>query len=210
MAHRPPIPRVLLAAALLAEVLPLLRRLQRPRLLDRRLVAGLLAGRSVAVLRTGVGRKRAERRTRAALARYHSEIVVSLGTCGALTDELCVGQLVSAQRILGLSPAPSPFPNALPVTIATVARPVFDQRTRQRWHERGAQVCEMEAAGVAAAAQGRQFHALKVISDMAGRGHVSVHRRPRALSTARFLLRAWDLSERQLAPAVVRWLAEEG
>ncbi len=212
MAPRPSSPRVLLAAALLAEVLPFLRRLERPRPLDRRLVLGRLAGRPVALLRTGVGRRRAERRVRAALALYDTDIVVSLGTCGALTDELRVGQLVSAQRILDLEQAPLPLPlsRARPVDLVTVSRPVFDQRTRQRWLERGAQVCEMEAAGVLAAAEGRRFHALKVVSDMAGRGRSAASAGPRALSVARFMLRAWHLSERRLAPAVLDWLAEEG
>jgi len=162
--------RWLLAAALAAEVLPVLLRLAEPRVLEARLVAGRLAGREVGLLRTGVGDVRARRRTAAALARWDAAHVVSFGTCGALVDGLAVGDVVVASHVLdlprdGLLAAPG----GRPVVLATVAEAVREPAERTRLAARGAEVCDMEAAGVlAAAGSGRSFAAVKVVSDLAG------------------------------------------
>ncbi|MBN1335162.1 MAG: hypothetical protein JXB39_04320 [Deltaproteobacteria bacterium] len=163
--------RWLLVAALAAEILPPLLRLAEPRIVDPRLVAGRLAGREVALLRVGVGAVCARRRTEAALARWDAARVVSFGTCGALADGLAVGDVVAATRLLD-HPAQDllTVPGARPVVLTTVPRAVRDPVERARLAARGAEACEMEAAGVLdATGAPRRFAALKVVSDLAGR-----------------------------------------
>ncbi len=203
----PPTPRTLLVAALWGEALPLLRRLQNPERLTRGLVAGSWKAHPVAIARVGVGAQPAEEGTRRAVQLYQPDRIVSVGTCGALVDDLEPGCVVAACGLLGagardLQPMPAPR-SAL---LATVPRAVNRPELRQRWAATGAQVCEMEAAGVLAAAGERPCHALKVVSDMAGAsGRRS--RLPRRLRLPAFQLHALWLVERRLAPALEGALA---
>jgi nucleoside phosphorylase len=205
-----PQPPVLLVAALQAEVWPVWLRMDRRVRLDARLWSGRLAGAEVALLRCGVGREAARRRTARALGLLEPRAVVSFGTCGALVDELSVGEVVGAVSLWGEPPIRlQPIGRGVrQVTLATVPRVVADARARALWAARGAQVCEMEAAGVLEAAGTRPFHALKVISDRAGARRPDGYRRPRALSLAHFQLRAVRLVHRQLAPVLEAWLGD--
>lgn len=198
----------LLVAALVAEALPLLLRMDERRWLSRRLVVGTLGGARVAVLRCGVGRQRALHATRDALLQCPARRVVSLGTCGTLVDTLSIGDVVSGLHILD-SPEGSVAPLgafAKPVLIATVPRVVNSPSLRAAWAERGAEVCEMEADGVREAAGNRAFHAIKVVSDRAGAGSTRPRAMPRWLAITIFQQRALRLVERKLTPGLVRWL----
>ena len=92
--------RWLLVGALAAETGPVVRRLAAPRPMGTRLMQGRLAGTEVGVLTVGVGPDKAYRRTVAALKRWRPDRVVSFGTCGALVDDLSIGDVVSASRLL--------------------------------------------------------------------------------------------------------------
>jgi len=206
---RPMDPSTLLVAALHAEALPLLRRLQGWHRLGPGLFSGTLAGHQVLVQRCGVGRRRAELATSAVIAAHAVGTVVSLGTCGSLVDDIGVGTLVTAGSILErdderLLPLPAV---ARAVTLATVPRVVADPAHRARWAEKGAEVCEMEAAGVLDACGGHPFHALKVVSDHAGGRPPRVRSLPRRVRITAFQLRAYRLVDRHLAPALEAWLA---
>ncbi len=198
----------LLVAALHAEALPLLRRMRCRHRHGRGLWAGELAGRPVLLLRCGVGRARAERATARVLAEHPAGRILSLGTCGALVDALPVSTLVSATAILDAPPLAQPPLGgvARPVVLATVPRVVADAASRSAWAERGAEVCEMEAAGVLAAAGGRPFHTLKVVSDLAGARPPKLRGVPRSLRISAFQVRAYRLVDQHLAPALEAWL----
>lgn len=198
--------RTLLVGALAAETLPLIRRLDRPRPLGRRLVLGRLGDTPVAVLSCGVGPARAEARTRDALARWEADRVVSFGTAGALVDDLPVGTAVTASAVGEL--AVEPLGALSRVRLVTVDHAICTAEERAQLAP--AQVCEMEAAGVLAAAGHRAFHAVKVVSDRAGGEPDPVFARggmPRLLRVARFKLRALRLVEERLAGVLVEALA---
>ena len=206
--------RWLLVGALGVETLPVLRRLRGARARGARLVTGRLGGAEVAVLTCGVGPIRAERRTAEALAGFPAEAVVSLGTCGALVDELPIGSLVTAGALFR-EETPAGRLRAAPgireVGLTTVSEVVWSTARRSRLATLGAAVCEMEAAGVARAAQGRAVYAVKVVSDQAGGAPDPALASPSAVTPAAvalFKLRALRLSERTLAPALERLVRE--
>lgn len=206
--------RWLLAGALPAETLPLLRRLQSPRLLGHRLVAGRLAGREVAILTTGVGPRHAARRTAAALERWEADRLLSLGTCGALIEGLPDGTVVTGALLGeegGARRAAAPLPGLPAVAIATVSRVVTERDRRARLAAAGFSVCEMEAFSVAGAARGRPVHALKVVSDQAGaeaRPTFGGSPFPSPARLVRFQLHAYHLVETRLVPALLRVVVE--
>lgn len=199
--------RLLIVGALGAETLPLLRALSRPRPLSRRLVAGQLSGRAVAVLTCGVGPDKAARRVSDALPLWDAQQVISVGTCGGLIDAMSVGTVVTATRLLYEDtpcPDPQPWPDTTPATIITVARGVFTVSRRTELAERGGTVCEMEAAAVQRVIGGRPFTTLKVVSDLAGGSSDDPPPRPGRLDIARFQATALRLSAEHLLPALTR------
>jgi nucleoside phosphorylase len=202
---------VLLVAALHAEVAPIRLRMAQRRRLEPRLTTGWLADTPVVLLRCGVGRRAARCHSERAIQLLAPRAVLSFGTCGALVDDLRVGEVVWGQALLGSSGS-EPLPvleGFRGVMMVTVPRVVDDAESRAAWARQGAQVCEMEADGVREAAVTARlpFHAAKVVSDMAGARRPGGYRRPRSLRLAHFQLRAARLVHRELAPAIEAWLA---
>jgi len=192
-----------------AETAPLIAALSRPRPQGLRLVEGRLGGARVAVLTCGVGFVKARQRTAATLARWPAQVVLNLGTCGALVPELSVGDVVHGDRIMlasdnqggpadtRLSPLGQPRG-----TVVTVADPVFDPARRAALAKMGGVVCEMEAAGVLLACTdaGVPLRVIKVVSDLAGGGTGDPRPRPGPLDVARFKAQALRLVQQGLAP----------
>lgn len=198
-------------AALAGEALPLIRRLRGVRWHGPRLAVGRLGGAPVGILRCGVGREAARARTGSALARCPAERVVSVGTCGALADDIPVGALVEARALLDPPRALHSFGLGVrAVVLATVPRVVGRPADRAAWAARGAEVCEMEAAGVIEAAGGTPALALKVVSDLAGARVSRAAGLPGVARRLLFEVHAVALVERSLAPAVVRWIGTLG
>ena len=200
-----------------AETAPLLALLQRPRPLSPRLVHGFLGSAELGVVTTGVGPDPARRRCAEALALFRPDRVLNLGTCGALVDGLGRGSLVHVDRLLlpgGEAVALEPLGRPAR-TLVTVAEGVWDRASREALAARGAQVCEMEAAGVLSACDGLPLHLLKVVSDLAGGAPDAVaprpgQDRPGAAQTALFKARAFTLVQRVLVPALREVLAAAG
>lgn len=93
--------KVLILAAMGLELEPLRLRLKRP-CTERgafRTDLGELAGVSVALVETGIGRANAERATAAATLAYRPHTILSIGLAGGLTSDLTVGDVVIADRI---------------------------------------------------------------------------------------------------------------
>lgn len=203
--------RWLLVGALGAETLPFVRRLVQPRPRSHRLVVGGHRGLEVGVLTCGVGPDKAARRTRAALARWEPDAVMSLGTAGALVDRWPVGTVLAGQTVLHEQRRLTlPVLSGLPTTtVVTVGAPCWTAAERMRLAKRGAGIVEMEAAAVHDAAEGRPVFVAKVISDLAG-GETDAAvspEEPRSAAVARFVARAARLVERHLADAVLSRLS---
>ena len=203
--------RALLVVALPGEGWPLIRRMAGRRWLGRRLVLGRLGGMPVAVLCCGIGRESARTRTVEALRIVAPGRVLSLGTCGALVDDLPVGSAVQARAMLDCENAPDLLPLGLrEVVLATVPRVVARPADRAAWAARGAEVCEMEAAGVAEAAGDLPFAAVKVVSDLAGAKRSRLAGWPRAVRLGAFQVLAARLVRRSLVPVLEMWLRAGG
>ncbi len=208
--------RILLVGALAVETAPLIRKTGATRIIAPRTLIGRWAGRDVAVTTCGVGPAAAFRTTSAALQIFPADRVLSIGTAGALVDGLSRGDVRTADRVLaGGSPLAElePLPGLLATTIASVAKPVWRADRRSLLAEAGAELVEMELAAVFQAAEGRPVHAIKVVSDAAGRGNDAP--RPttglkKAALVARFHARTVGIAARQLAPAVLGALERLG
>jgi len=197
--------------ALVSELTPLLAVLRRPRLKSHRLCVGDVAGRRIALLRAGVGPDAAERRTRSALDVVHPNEVWSIGSCGALADDLAVGDLLTAHTVR--SPAghlfeTTPVDGIPSTTVHTVRRPVFTANHRAAVASTGAAACEMEASGVVRAADHRvPVRVLKVVSDQAGAAPDPAIDSHKAIAMAHFHVRVERLMRTRVAPTLVARLA---
>lgn len=209
MSH--PAHRVLIVGALSQEVRALRHHVQDTRPEGPWLKVGHLGAWEVGYLAVGVGREKARDRTRQALERWDAGWVLSVGTCGALVDDLLPGQVVSARAVLGHPPgALRVLPVLRPVNLVTVDQVVDRPQVRAELAGKGAQVCDMEAAGVLEACEDRTFSAVKVVSDRAGAGLDLLLPFPgplRAVQVQGFRLRARLLGRLRLAPEIAGFLA---
>lgn len=202
----------LLVGALHAEVLPVVWLLEQPQATERRLVVGQLGPLRIGVLRCGVGPGPAEARTRATLAAHDARRVVSFGTCGGLRDDLAIGDLITASRLLqDVAPERElvPLSGWRQLACSTVTAPVDTPAARTRLRDAGAGICEMEATAVARAAGDRPVSVLKVVSDLAGGAPDGAFTGPRVVGFARFSLRALRLTQAQLAPALIQAISAD-
>jgi nucleoside phosphorylase len=183
---------VLLVVALAAERHALRGSLRASRsgtLGNRPIVHGTLAGRNVLLVQAGIGRERARQAVIAAYRAFGAHAVWSLGFAGGLADTLQPGDLICPSAIVDdQRPAEAPMAAdashaamcaalrraRLPVasgTLITVEAALRTPEAKRAAHRRsGAVAVEMEAAGVAQAAQelGIPWAALKVVVDAVG------------------------------------------
>jgi nucleoside phosphorylase len=203
--------RTLLVGAMDVETRPLLAALGRTRRTAPYTRVGTLHGQDVAVLTCGVGPHKAHMRTRAALAIFPADRVVSVGTAGALVDGLARGGVHAATALLSGGEHRAdllPLGDLPGATVASVARAVWDPERRALLAAAGAQLVEMELAAVYDATRemvpAATVHAIKVVSDAAGAGRTGPRSGPgKLLAIARFQARAHALCRDHLAPAVV-------
>jgi uridine phosphorylase len=133
--------------------------------------------------------------------------LVRIGTCGALRDDLRLGELVAAKAVLGADGASAalgadgplaPDPQMTEALVAAGARPetvvstdlFYDPRPEQDWVERGAAVVEMEAATLLCVAARHEVAAACVlaVSDVPLAGEGSERIDPKALERAALAL----------------------
>ena len=119
-----------------------------------------------------MGPAAAGRRTAAALKQLRPRSVWSIGSCGAITDDLELGTVVTSRSVLspdGRAWPAHPVPTLPSVLVQTVEQPVFTEAHRARVASSGAAICEMEASAVLQAVNDRcPVHLVKVVSDRAG------------------------------------------
>lgn len=119
----------------------------------------------------GAGWRRAAAAVEAADA-FRAEAVVSVGFCGAVDERLRIADLLSATSITAAGrthpcrPVPAPDTGVI-ASIDHVAQTADEKRAIRA---SGARAVEMEAGGVAAAAQSRDlaFYCVRVVTDLAG------------------------------------------
>ena len=201
-------PTTLIVGALLAEVVPLFNCLDHPLPLNHRLMRGTINGQEILVLRCGVGVQKAYKYTLQTLQRFSINRVISVGTCGALSNDLRIGDVCTVNQIhneAGNSIRISALDNFIQKRLITVSTVVSTEAKRKELSQI-ADICEMEAYGVWKAAQGIPFYCLKVVSDQAGKGADPVldASTPKSQQVARFMLRAGLLCHRHLQPAVIK------
>jgi len=156
--------------------------------------SGKLGGQDVLLAANGIGWKRAAAAVDAGVG-FRPDAVVSLGYCGALEEDLEVGDIVVGTSIVrkrgtdtggtaganttlvakAVAPA---FPDSCTAThraartgvVCSLDHVAQTAEEKLRLRGSGASVLEMEAAGVAERAQtlGLRFHCVKVVTDLAG------------------------------------------
>jgi nucleoside phosphorylase len=151
-----------------------------------RAVSGRLAGRAIVLIQAGVGQERSHRALMAAAQWYSVRAALSLGFAGGLVESLGVGALVLPStvqddddppgHVLHAAPARTAVASALEAagiafhggSLLSVHSPLRTPEAKRAAHQRtGALAVDMEAAGVALAAQqlGIPWLALKAVVD---------------------------------------------
>jgi nucleoside phosphorylase len=133
--------------------------------------AGKWNGRDVAAIANGAG---AERAFAAVVLAGEVSAVCNIGFCGALDEDLRVGDVFVATEIRNGAQtyeAVSPKgPAAASGTVASIDHVAETAEEKRKLRASGASVVEMEAAGAAGAAadMGVPFYCVRVVSDLAG------------------------------------------
>ena len=145
-----------------------------PLLLGRRAVAvdGLKVFEleSAVIAAGGIGRAAARRAADTILRRYSPSVLISAGIAGALTGALHVGDVVCARDVVDTGSGARFAAGGGDGTVATVSAVSGATEKRELALKWRADVVDMEASAVAAAAQeaGIEFVAIKSISDEPG------------------------------------------
>jgi adenosylhomocysteine nucleosidase len=79
---------------------------------------GTLAGAQVLLVRTGMGRARAQEATAVLIRRHNPEAILSIGFAGSVVGELRAGHLVIARQVYALEKPPDEGPLAAPNALA--------------------------------------------------------------------------------------------
>ncbi|HTQ29793.1 MAG TPA: hypothetical protein VMI53_01165 [Opitutaceae bacterium] len=133
--------------------------------------SGQWKGREVYAVANGAG---ADRAFAAILLAPKSAAICNIGFCGALDDKLAVGDIVIGTRIdsngrtwFPAVPAGAEAARGFVASIDHVAQTAAEKRNLQA---AGASIVEMEAAGVARAAEDLNvpFYCIRAVSDLAG------------------------------------------
>jgi len=132
-------------------------------------------GREVVLAANGAGAARAATAVEAAQAAGNLDSICSMGFCGALEDDMRIGDIFVAERVQadGVEYAAAkpetvrPHYTGVLASINHVAQTADEKASLRR---RGASAVEMEAAGVAATAAGfgLPFYCVRSVTDLAG------------------------------------------
>lgn len=145
--------RTAIIFALFSELLPVARSLNVPFL--RRIKSQIiLDSKAAALVRSGVGREKATKATEGIIREFHPEVIISAGFCGALVEDLSVGDIIVSDFSDG--------------KIFCSPKPLFTFEEKQAAHRNHkALVVDMESEGVKTVAKKYNvpFIAVKAVSD---------------------------------------------
>ena len=132
-------------------------------------------GREVLLAANGAGAARAAAAVEAAHRAGGLELICSMGFCGALEDDMGIGDIFVAEQVQADGVE---FPAAKPETmrphhtgvLASINHVAQTADEKAALHRRGASAVEMEAAGAAAkaAGYGLPFYCVRSVTDLAG------------------------------------------
>jgi len=131
---------------------------------------GKWKGRAVAAIANGAG---AERAFTAAIIAGKISAVCSTGFCGALDDQLDIGDVVVATEVKNGAQTYAASlprgPQAIRGALASIDHVAQTAAEKSNLRETGAVIVEMEAAGVARAAEDLEipFYCVRAVSDLA-------------------------------------------
>jgi len=114
----------------------------------------ILEDRNIALVRCGMGKKKASQAAERIIKDFHPEVIVSAGFCGALVEGLKVGDIVTSDLSDGKI-----FCSSRPLT------GYEDKIAAHREHKAVAVDMESEGISVVAGKHGIPFVAIKVVSD---------------------------------------------
>lgn len=134
-----------------------------------------LGGHMILMAANGAGSARAADAVDAAVPAFHPEAVISAGFCGALDPGLDIAAVVvgaciaAGDRRYPVLPITSAAPHHSG-TICSIDHVAQTAGEKEQLHATGAVAVEMEAAGVAASAQGHglPFYCVRTVTDLAG------------------------------------------
>jgi adenosylhomocysteine nucleosidase len=135
----------------------------------------LMNGCEVLLAANGAGAARAAAAVEAAHAAGNLELICSMGFCGALEDDMRIGDIFVAGRVqadgaeyaAAMPESAHPYHTGVLVSIDHVAQTAGEKAVLRKG---GAAAVEMEAAGVAAKAAGLgvPFYCVRSVTDLAG------------------------------------------
>ena len=97
---------------------------------------GKYQGRNIVLVRTGVGRKRAQNATQQVIDKFNPEVIISMGYAGALTEGLNVGDMFVASTILSPESDSNSFEMDDPKNLLRITSLVFSDQDEL--------ICEMK------------------------------------------------------------------
>lgn len=134
-----------------------------------------LNGGEVWLVANGAGAARAAKAVEAASAAGRLDLICSMGFCGALENDIRIGDIFVAERVQART---GEYAAARPSTarayhtgvLASIDRVAQTAEEKAHLRRRGASAVEMEAAGVAAKAAelGLPFYCVRSVTDLAG------------------------------------------
>lgn len=160
-------PRFGIVAALQREVRPLVRTWRSSEKEHDGRRFRFFENEEVVLVCGGIGAAAARRASEAVIALFDPEIICSAGFAGALDPKLNVGDLILPATVINAGDGSRTAVNGgtgVLVSFASVADPGQKKKLRDSF---GGEIVDMEAAAVArsAEARGKQFRAVKAISD---------------------------------------------
>lgn len=136
--------------------------------------AGLWKGRETMVVANGAG---ADRAFAAVLVAPKPAAICNIGFCGALDETLRIGDVVVATAVRDIAGervyetlVPRGMKGVGSAVVASIGRVAQTAAEKRELRATGASIVEMEAAGVARAAEdfGLPFYCVRAVSDLAG------------------------------------------
>ena len=160
-------PRLAIVAALEREVKPLVRRWRVTEKEHEGRRFRFFENGEVVVVCGGIGATAARRAAEAAIAIFSPSVICSVGFAGALDASLRIGDVVRPRTVINAGDGSKNSVDSGEGTLVSFASVASSDQKKKLAESYSAQAVDMEAAAVArsAEARGKEFRAIKAISD---------------------------------------------